>query len=414
MTRICFVADARSPIAQNWIRYFAESGCDVHIVSTYPCEQGVIRKVTMHQMPLAFARLAQNLDSQQTSRSGKVTYHSLLRSSKTKLLPLLGLARDWVAPLEVLSHVAELRSLLADIKPDLVHAMRIPFEGVIASRALPTGATLLVSVWGNDFTLHARSSVPLAYLTRACLQRCNALHCDCHRDLELARAYGFDSSKPSLVVPTAGGIQRDIFYPSSKHNEMVKNLGVGAPGAQCVINPRGFRGYVRNDTFFRSIPKILVSAPNTIFVCPSMAGNKVAERWAAELNITHAVKLLPKMSRSDMADLYRAATVTVSPSTHDGTPNTLLEAMACGCYPVVSNIETMHEWITEGVNGSFFDVDNPDSLAEAVVRALANEPMHETASAVNQDIIESRANYTKVMKRVEDFYSSFAAAPVEN
>jgi len=35
--RILFIADGRSPIAQNWIRYFAERGDDIYLASTFAC-----------------------------------------------------------------------------------------------------------------------------------------------------------------------------------------------------------------------------------------------------------------------------------------------------------------------------------------------------------------------------------------
>ena len=35
--RLLFVADGRSPIAQNWIRYFVERGDEVYLSSTFAC-----------------------------------------------------------------------------------------------------------------------------------------------------------------------------------------------------------------------------------------------------------------------------------------------------------------------------------------------------------------------------------------
>ena len=38
LMKLLFVADGRSPIAQNWIRYFAEHGDEVYLASTFACE----------------------------------------------------------------------------------------------------------------------------------------------------------------------------------------------------------------------------------------------------------------------------------------------------------------------------------------------------------------------------------------
>jgi glycosyltransferase involved in cell wall biosynthesis len=85
---------------------------------------------------------------------------------------------------------------------------------------------------------------------------------------------------------------------------------------------------VRNDCFFRSIPLVLKDKPATIFICLGMTGNSVAEKWVAEYGIEKNIRLLPSVSRSQMAELFKLADISVSPSTHDGTPNTLLEAIA--------------------------------------------------------------------------------------
>ncbi len=82
-------------------------------------------------------------------------------------------------------------------------------------------------------------------------------------------------------------------------------------------------------------------------------------RWVQELGVAAQVELLPKQTRAQMADLFRRRAVVVSPTTHDGTPNTLLEAMACGCLPVVGDLESLREWITPGVNGLLVDLRHP-------------------------------------------------------
>ncbi len=40
--KLCFLADARSPIAQNWIRYLLRAGHEVHLVSSYPCDPAML------------------------------------------------------------------------------------------------------------------------------------------------------------------------------------------------------------------------------------------------------------------------------------------------------------------------------------------------------------------------------------
>jgi glycosyltransferase involved in cell wall biosynthesis len=107
-----------------------------------------------------------------------------------------------------------------------------------------------------------------------------------------------------------------------------------------------------------------------------------------------------------MAELFRRAQVVVSPSTHDGTPNTVLEAMACGCLPVVGDIESLREWITPGVNGVLVEAGDPQALAEAIVQGLSQADFRQRAAAHNRRLVEARAEYCKCMQAAEMFYRS--------
>ncbi len=162
--------------------------------------------------------------------------------------------------------------------------MRIPYEGMIAAMANPA-APLLVSVWGNDFTLHAPATAQMGRLTRRTLQRATALHADCRRDIRLAHEWGFPQDRPYTVLPGGGGIQLDQFSPAEV-----------PPAQPVVINPRGFRAYVRNDAFFQAIPLVLAEFPDARFLCPTMAGESQAQAWVAELGIGGRVDLLPSQN----------------------------------------------------------------------------------------------------------------------
>ena len=163
-----------------------------------------------------------------------------------------------------------------------------------------------------------------------------------------------------------------------------------------VINPRGFRAYVRNDVFFKAIPLVLKEIPEARFLCASMAGESQAPQWIEELGIGHAVELLAPMPHAQMAEVYRRAAVLVSPSVHDGTPNTLLEGMACGCFPVAGDLESIREWITDGENGLLTDATNPHRLAESIIRALKSKDLRGQAAGLNAKQIAERAEYQRL------------------
>jgi glycosyltransferase involved in cell wall biosynthesis len=398
--KLLFIADGRSPISRNWIRHFISGGSEVHLISTFECP-GLSGVETLHTVPVAFSGLSRR----RRNKGQNNGWSSALTSSGT--IGLRTFIRHWLGPSTVNRSARQVRSLISEIEPDLVHAMRIPFEGAMAAASQPM-VPLLVSIWGNDFTLHAPSSPMMRNLTQRTLKQTNALHTDNYRDVELAQEWGFSSNQPHLVLPGNGGVRRDIFYSGkpgqSDHPALTNILDTLAPEVPVVVNPRGFRAYVRNDTFFKSIPMLLERVPSAVFLCPAMAGQRKAEEWIEQLQIRDSVHLLPKLAPSDLAVVFRRAQVSVSPSEHDGTPNTLLEAMACGAYPVAGDLQSIREWIEDGKNGTLVDPASADQLADATARALENVELRQQAAAENIRLVETRADYQQGMQKAKAFY----------
>ena len=377
--RLLFVADGRSPIALNWIRFFVERGDDVYLASTFPCDPGLALK-GLEITPVAFSL-------------GSGSPAGVLAPSSRGLGPRLRMTiRHFLGPLTVSRAARRLRAVIQRIRPELVHAMRIPFEGMLAADAY-TGTPLLISVWGNDFTLHASSTPLMRHYTSWTMQVASGLHADCQRDIRLGRGWGFDPAKPSLVSPGNGGVRLDVFHPPARPSS-----------DPIVLNPRGARAYVRNDVFFRAIPLVLARRPDATFICASLQGDSQALDWIRKLDIAPAVELLPPVPHEDMAGVFRRAQVMVSPALHDGTPNSLLEAMACGCFPVAGDLDSIREWITSGRNGLLVDPNDPQSLAQAILDALSNENLRRQAAGLNQQLITSRAEYGRCMAEAGEFY----------
>ncbi|MDP2778175.1 MAG: hypothetical protein Q8O48_11085, partial [Anaerolineales bacterium] len=116
--RLLFVTDARSPISQNWIRYFAERGDEIYIASTFQCE------VDFSVKRLEFTPVAFSAAKKQTSRPG---------SASLRTLGLRTLFRQWFGPLTIPRSAKKLRAFIQEVQPDLIHAMRIPYEGMLTA-----------------------------------------------------------------------------------------------------------------------------------------------------------------------------------------------------------------------------------------------------------------------------------------
>ena len=241
------------------------------------------------------------------------------------------------------------------------------------------------------------------------MQRADGVHPDCHKDLRLAREWGFGQDKPGLVAPGNGGVITEIFCPGTPDMVLAEHCRIPLD-VPVIINPRGLKSYIRTDTFFASIPLILKQHPRAVFLGAAMEGKSAAESWATRLDIKASLRLLPPVTHNQMAGLFRLSPITVSPSEHDGTPNTLLESMACGSFPIAGNIESVREWITDNENGLLFDPGNPQEMADAVCRAIEDKALRERAAEANRRIICERADCKQTMAQAQEFYHEVIAA----
>jgi glycosyltransferase involved in cell wall biosynthesis len=398
--RILLVADGRSPITHRWLKGLLTAGHAVWLVSTFPCEPPAGIE-GMQVIPVAFSRMGGSSIPTQTSSGGRLAAAVRPAIGRARSLFLAG--RYLLGPLTVYSSAAVFLQAANRFKPDLIHALRIPFEGMLASFG-PPHIPLVVSIWGNDLTLHGNGSPLMHALTVRALHKASGLMADARRDLRLGASWGFGTNRPTLAVPGSGGIDLDEISreKARPHDSFAEFLPAGVP---LVVNPRGFRpGSVRNDTFFQAIPLVLKQLPQATFLCPCMAGQAEALRWVEKLGIASHVRLMPALPQALLWELFQRAEVLASISQHDGTPNSVLEGMACGCFPIAGDIESLQEWITPGVNGLLVDPGDSSAVAEAILQALRDSDLRCRAAQINYGIIQERAEVGKVRKQVEEFY----------
>jgi glycosyltransferase involved in cell wall biosynthesis len=400
--RLTFLADLRSPIAIQWIRYFVERGHEVQAISSHSISGHVLPGAETPSLPLMLPGPGRNgaSEPQRLERVGRGSIRAYAEQWATPRR--VAAVRSFVGPALVYTKRGRLQRLVEQHRPDLVHAMRIPFEG-IASGGL-SGPPVIVSVWGNDFTLHAGRTRIMAKATRQAMATTDVLHCDCHRDAQIAREWGFPADRPVWVFPGNGGVDLSVFHPGPSNF----HLSSGIPErARVILNPRGIREYVRTDTFFRALVPVLRSFPDVHVVCTGMAGSRYAENMITDTRLDRMrVHLLPTIDHRAMADAFCASRVSVSLSEHDGTPNTLLEAMACGALPVVGDVASVREWVRDGINGIVVSARDPAMVSAALTRALLDDTLVQAAREENERLICDRADYHRNMLDVESRYET--------
>jgi len=106
------------------------------------------------------------------------------------------------------------------------------------------------------------------------------------------------------------------------------------------------------------------------------------------------VRLIGPRYGDDKSWLLHNASVFVQPSSIEGLPIALLEALACGRYPIVSGIPENLEPVTlpSGVRlGGTVRVDDPDDLGRAIARALTYDRRAEDGETLRRHVLDTYA-----------------------
>lgn len=84
-------------------------------------------------------------------------------------------------------------------------------------------------------------------------------------------------------------------------------------------------------------------------------------------------------------DIYKMADVFILPSTNEGMPNVVLEAMSSGLPCLVNKVSGAEDLI-EGCNGLFFDVRKPETFTDALIKLKDEAVRAEIGEKARQEI----------------------------
>ena len=113
--------------------------------------------------------------------------------------------------------------------------------------------------------------------------------------------------------------------------------------------------------------------------------------------------------REDIPAVLRASDVFVLPSRYEAMPMSLLEAMASGLPCVVSDVGDNARLVEDGVTGFVVPPEDPDTLAEAMRKMLANPDIRRTMGEAAHRKAQ-QYSVERMVARVTEVYESLSRA----
>ena len=122
-----------------------------------------------------------------------------------------------------------------------------------------------------------------------------------------------------------------------------------------------------------------VPAPWRLVLLQRQGTDRRLEALARRVGVDGRVTWIPRVSRADVVALMQAADGLVQPSLYEGFGLPVIEAMACGCPVIVSDIPVFRE-VTGGA-AVFAEAARPDNLGDAMKRLVTSAALREDLSA---------------------------------
>ncbi|MGE5373160.1 MAG: glycosyltransferase [Solirubrobacterales bacterium] len=291
-----------------------------------------------------------------------------------------------------------LAKLCRSFKPDIIHAHHITSYGFIA--ALAGVKPLVLSAWGDDVLIDpytsrlkrffVRYAVKSADLVTTVAEHMNKGIFDLHVN-------GFTEGVTEVPAITFG-VNLELFSlaaPRSRPDDPVRLI--------CIrhLEPLYDIGtLIRAHALARKAGMKL----RTTLIGEGWQRDEL-ENLCRELGVANEISFLGRVPHPTLPGRLQDADIFVSPALSDGNNVSLTEAMACGCFPIATEIPANTQWIEHGKNGYLYPASDAQALADCIVKAAADSALLASALAENRAIVEERANWHKCVRQMDELYA---------
>ncbi len=349
--KICLLSNALSIHTRRWMNWLKENSHEVHLISY---RYGEIRGADFTCFPL---------DSD----------NCLCKS------------------FHFLNTLREIRRRIWEIKPDILHAHYITSYGLlgILSRYKP----LIASAWGSDLFVDSKKSFLHRYIIKRVIKKADLITVMANHMLPRVRELGGDIGK---TIKVTLGVNIEKFNINGRKTNYGKTV---------IISNRVFEKEQNIQYIINSLPYLISKRDDTeirFYGDGSLRGH--CENLVKRLGIQSNVNFFGIVDHDRMADCLKQAHVYVSTSTSEGDHVSLMEAMACGLFPVVSDIPANREWVENGKNGFLVPLNDGKCFAQKIIEAIEKQTLREKAEKYNFELVKSRVGLGNDLKLLEEYY----------
>ena len=356
--KICFLAGANSIHSVRWIKFFAERGHQIIWISLAP--------------PIPEAR----------DLIKKTRFYEIKPSPLSDI-------KGQLAIRHILSAVQQVKTILKNEKPDILHAHSLGTYGLVG--ALSRFHPLIFTVWGSDILLaRGLKKIIIQYVIR----RGDYYTCDGYNAGKRLVELG---ANPQKIKQVRFGIDTTRFKLAASGKKPETQLRI--------ISLRNLEPIYNVETLIRAAAIAVKESPDMEFI---IAGNgrerEKLERLTEEFGLKEKVKFIGRYKENDLPQILSEADIYVTTAlSESGLAASTSEAMAVGLPVVATDSGDNKIWI-EGKGGFVIPPRNPKLMAEKILYLARNESMRKQFGAYNRKITFEKNDYRTEMGKMENMY----------
>jgi glycosyltransferase involved in cell wall biosynthesis len=290
----------------------------------------------------------------------------------------------------------KLLKFINKIKPDLIHTLETQGAGYLMLNVFPHLKRRIPwwhTNWGSDIFVFGNLEKHKLKI-QSILENCDFYSCECNRDVQLGKDFGF-KGKVFSVIPNTGGFGidniatlRSQFLITSKRKSIIL---------------KGYQGWAgRALVAIRALERCAdLLSGYTLFVFSNTSSQEIIISTSLlSKNTGLKVVLIPERSDHDEILKFQAQSrIYIGLSIGDGISTSLLESMAMGSFPIQSCTACANEWIQDGVTGFVVPPEDPEIIEKALRIALLDDKLVDSAFVENFRTIREKAD-SNVLKEI--------------
>lgn len=330
--------------------------------------------------------------------------------SKRKIKPLKGETflkkhfpslNEKIQPILKVTASEKLQELIQEIQPDVVHSMELQSESYpLISVRKKINFNWICSTWGSGIYHFYKESFHKTRIDTL-LHQIDFLFTDNLRDIELAKKYGFKGKALGSFPGGGGFLVNESFIKPLSERKLILVKGYHHWAGRAL---NALKGLENNLEIIKNY-QIHVYAAHANVIAE-------IERLKSEhhLNISYTARGIEE-SHDSLLQKFGQARIAIGINITDGIPNTLLEAMIYGAFPIQTNPgKVSEEYVTHQKNGFLVEnAENIQEITEAIKQSLTNEKLLSEAFESNKNYRVS-LSYQNIQQKVLNAYKTIEEA----